>query len=628
MDQEHSGANMSPPQGLPSRYRILRQLGAGGMGAVYLAMDSNLDKKVALKVLSTMLLEENLELLQRFQREARAAAKLSNESLVTVLDFGLTPSGQPYLVMDYVRGPTLQERIQEQGSLSESETAEIISSLAGALSHAHSKGVVHRDLKSSNIVMTKRDDGREYPVLIDFGISVLLDQHSDEPALTRTNALVGSPLYMSPEQIRGSRADERSDIYSLGCVMYECLSGSPPFRGATAMDTMNMHQAMEVPALELEPKEMNAILRKALSKERSDRYQSMEEFRDALESIAYSNLEPISEPAVFPIEAQSKQPFSISLPIAALVILMGISVCYLLVKSLQPVPEGKLRTSMDTADAAATDKIEDHLNNPKTGRLSVKKLSAHELTYMLDVEQNLRDGRVDLSGFRINPNHFSILGKRKFIANINFKGAQFTDQRAFSRLNDLLLSSLTLRESNVDDIGIETIAKFRYLAELDIEACERLTEKSYGSISTIAKLKNLQIGGDNVKNSAFIEIAKIKDLNSLTVNLARNVSADGLKHLSGMSLSRLRLDRNKKLNADCLETISTLSSLRSLVLTDVPLAEHKEEFFECLKKLDQLDYLELKRTGIKRREMKDYHKAHPKCKLKVESIDELLDVDR
>lgn len=626
--QEHTGADVSPPQGLPSRYRILSQLGAGGMGAVYLALDSNLDKKVALKVLSTMLLEENPELIQRFQREAKAAGMLSNESLVTVLDFGLTPSGQPYLVMDYVSGPTLQERIQEKGSLSVSETVEIISSLAAALDHAHSKGVVHRDLKSSNIVLAKRDDGEEYPVIIDFGISVLLDKHSDEPALTRTNAIIGSPLYMSPEQIRGQRADERSDIYSLGCVMYECLSGNPPFRGATAMDTMNMHLEMELPALELESEEFEAVLKKSLSKERSERYQSMEEFREALESLVSIESESTDEPTELQSVTDRRRRPAISLKIFVLVTIMGAAVCFLLIRSLQPVPEGKLRTSIDTIQSVTPADIDKHMHDTGTRLQEVTELSPQELTNILDVAQKRNDGRVELSGYRIRPSLLSMIAKRKFIANINFKGAQFTDQRAFSRLKDLLLSSLTLRESNVDDIGIETIAKFRYLAELDIEACERLTEKSYGFISTISKLKNLQIGGDNVKNSAFVEIAKIKDLNSLTVNLARNVSADGLKHLSGMSLQRLRLDRNKNLKADCLETISTLSSLRSLVLTDVPLAEHKKEFFECLEKLDQLDYLELMRTGIKEADMKDYHKEHPDCELKFGLEDDIVDAFR
>ncbi|MEZ4489456.1 MAG: serine/threonine-protein kinase [Cyanobacteriota/Melainabacteria group bacterium] len=625
MDQKHSGNNIGPPQGIPHRYQILKQLGAGGMGAVYLALDSNLDKKVALKVLSTMLLEENLALLQRFQREAKAAAKLSNKSLVTVLDFGLTPSGQPYLVMDYVSGPTLQERVQEQGSLSASETAEIISSLAAALSHAHAKGVVHRDLKSSNIVMTKRDDGEEYPVIIDFGISVLLDKHSDEPALTRTNAIVGSPLYMSPEQIKGSRADERSDIYSLGCVMYECLSGSPPFRGATAMDTMNMHLEMELPPLELESEELEAVLKRSLSKERSNRYQSMEEFHQALESPAYPESELIIEPTVLASEKVNKQRFTISLPILVLVVLVGTVVSFFLMNSLSPVTDKRLRTSKDTPDAIPSNAIEEHLNHPQSGLLSVKRLSAHELTYMLDVERNLKDSRVDLSGFKINPNHLAIIAKRKYIANINFNGAQFTDQRAFSRLQDLKLSTLTLRNSNVDDTGIETIAKLKYLTDLDIEVCDSLTEKSYETISTLSNLKNLQIAGDNVKDSAFAEIAKIKDLNSLTVKLARNVTDDGLKHLSGMPLQRLRLETNKKVGPGCLATISTLSSLRRLYLIDVPLGKHKKEFFECLNKLDKLEKLDLMRTGIKAADMKDYHKEHPNCELKFGLEDDIMD---
>lgn len=626
--QDHTGGNTSLPHGLPHRYRIIRQLGAGGMGAVYLALDTSLDKKVALKVLSTMLLEENPELIQRFQREAKAAGMLSNEGLVTVLDFGLTPSGQPYLVMDYVGGPTLQERVKELGKLSPSEAIEILSALAGALGHAHSKGVVHRDLKSSNIVLAKRDDGEEYPVIIDFGISVLLDNSADQPALTRTNAIVGSPLYMSPEQIRGQRADERSDIYSLGCVFYECLSGDPPFRGATALDTMNMHLERELPPLEMESEDLEEILRKALSKEPSARFRSMNEFREAIESLVSSDSQSMEEPAESQSTLNAKHPIMVNLSIVALLFLAGTGFIYFLASTQKPVEEQELRTSEDTGPAFTLYDVDRHLSSDENGPFATRKITIEELRSMLYMHEKQGKNKINLSRYELDPTLLGILAKNKFIRNADFKGAVFTDQSALSLLKEMHLSTVTLRESNIDDTGFEAICQLRNLTDLDIEACENLTEKSYATLSKLSNLKNLQIGGDNVRDDVFITVAKIKDLYSLTVNLAREVSDDGLKSIAYMPLQRLRLSNNNKIGPASLETISTLSSLKLLDLVDVPLGNSKDELFDCLRKLDKLEALELKYTGITAKDMHEYQKKHPQCKMTFDLDNDLQETHR
>lgn len=627
-NQDHTGGNTSLPHELPHRYRIIRQLGAGGMGAVYLALDTSLDKKVALKVLSTMLLEENPELIQRFQREAKAAGMLSNEGLVTVLDFGLTPSGQPYLVMDYVGGPTLQERVKELGKLSPSEAIEILSALAGALGHAHSKGVVHRDLKSSNIVLAKKDDGEEYPVIIDFGISVLLDSSADQPALTRTNAIVGSPLYMSPEQIRGQRADERSDIYSLGCVFYECLSGDPPFRGATALDTMNMHLERELPPLEMESEDLEAILRKALSKEPSARFRSMNEFHEAIESLASSDSDSMEEPAEPQSTLNAKHPIRVNLSIVALLFLAGTGLIYFLASAQKPVEEQELRTSENTGPAFTLYDVDRHLSSDENGPFATRRITIEELRSMLYMHEKQGKNKINLSRYELDPTLLGILAKNKFIRNADFKGAVFTDQSALSLLKEMNLSTVTLRESNIDDTGFEAISQLRNLTDLDIEACENLTEKSFATLSKLSNLKNLQIGGDNVRDDVFITVAKIKDLYSLTVNLAREVSDDGLKSIAYMPLQRLRLSNNNKIGPACLETISTLSSLRLLDLVDVPLGNSKDELFDCLRKLDKLEALELKYTGITAKDMHEYQKEHPQCKMTFDPDNDLQESHR
>ncbi|MGD9684896.1 MAG: serine/threonine-protein kinase [Candidatus Obscuribacterales bacterium] len=278
---------MESSPSLPERYQILCVLGTGGMGKVLKVRDRSLDKILAVKVLSLELGAEKkgASQLERFQREARAAGRLKHENLVSVLDFGITSENFPYLVMEFIEGPTLKELIaSSNGRLAIDEALDYLRQIASGMASAHSQGVVHRDLKSANIIVTQ---GRVK--IIDFGIARLLDQSGQH--LTRTNVLLGSPLYMSPEQIRSERADERSDIYSFGCLIHECLTGRPPFRGATALETMTMHEKEEPPSLtdDFGPA-IESLARKCLAKSPGARYQTMQAVIEDIEGAGQKGI--------------------------------------------------------------------------------------------------------------------------------------------------------------------------------------------------------------------------------------------------------------------------------------------------------------------------------------------------
>jgi serine/threonine-protein kinase len=270
---------------LDGRYEILSLIGEGSMSHVYKASHSLMQRLVAIKMLKSHL-SSDPAMLMRFQQESKAVGVLSHANIVSIYDCGITSDGQPYLVMDLIEGESLASRLTRQGKLPTEEAIEITSAVASGLAHAHGHGIIHRDVKPSNILLpAKQSTGRTIK-LIDFGIAKLLSL--DDAAvqkLTQSGQLFGSPIYASPEQCMGRELDCRSDIYSLGCVLYEMLSGNKPFDGSTPVEIASKHLTDKPPPLEEsegELKQLNGIVFKCIEKDKTRRFQSVSEFKDAL----------------------------------------------------------------------------------------------------------------------------------------------------------------------------------------------------------------------------------------------------------------------------------------------------------------------------------------------------------
>jgi serine/threonine protein kinase len=241
-----------------------------------------MERMCALKLLHPFLLSDST-MFQRFQYEAKAASNLSHPNIVAMHDFGITNDGKAYLVMDYLEGEDLSTVLERDVFLTEPQAREIFRQALAGLDHAHSKGVIHRDLKPSNLFLIPQTDGSVLVKLVDFGIAKITDSGSAAQNLTRTGEVFGSPLYMSPEQCSGKSLDARSDIYSLGCLMYEALSGRRPLVGESALETMHMHikempltLSQAAPKLEVSPQLENAVM-KCLCKRADDRFSSVAE---------------------------------------------------------------------------------------------------------------------------------------------------------------------------------------------------------------------------------------------------------------------------------------------------------------------------------------------------------------
>jgi serine/threonine protein kinase/lipopolysaccharide biosynthesis regulator YciM len=278
-----------------SQYLILEKLGEGGMGVVYLAEDTVLGRRVAFKSLKNSATPEYNQYKTRFLREARLASTLNHPNIVSIYDYGETADGLPYLVMEYVKGQNLSDLLREH-KLSATEGVAIIKQIARALSEAHAHGIVHRDLKPSNIFVNERSEVK----VLDFGLAKLLDADSyNSKSLssagselftqTREGVFMGTPSYSSPEQLLGSSVDRRSDIFSLGAVFYECLSGQPAFAGKNFAEIC----AQVIKEDPLPPSKVNlsispefdSVALKALSKKAENRYQTVQELIKDLETV-------------------------------------------------------------------------------------------------------------------------------------------------------------------------------------------------------------------------------------------------------------------------------------------------------------------------------------------------------
>lgn len=319
---------------LDHRYQILNPLGSGAMGFVFQAFDTRLNRTVAIKVLSAEL-ELDEEMNKRFAAEAKVASTFSHPNVAAIYDCGLDSEGTPYIVMEFVDGSALDSILKNGNRLRPDDAIKIFKQVAEGLHHAHLKGVVHRDLKPGNVIITKDAAGHKVAKLVDFGLAkVVLGERTTR--LTRTGDVLGTPLYMSPEQITGPDVDARTDIYSLGCLMFHALTGSVPFRGKDALATAHMHVTAPMPEIPLDYTPENhrliAIVKRCMEKKSGDRFASALEVADALASV-HERLPLTSSSSVRPSMTQvtkAPSPVVIGLVILVVTIVLAVGIAVLM----------------------------------------------------------------------------------------------------------------------------------------------------------------------------------------------------------------------------------------------------------------------------------------------------------
>jgi eukaryotic-like serine/threonine-protein kinase len=309
---------------LAGRYEVLRRIGEGGMGAVYEAKHTLIGKRVAVKVLLEKFHAKS-DFVARLLQEARLASSIGHENIVDVTDFGTTDDGRSFVVMEFLDGESLAELERREAPLPIERSLRISRQAASALGAAHAKGIFHRDVKPENLYLIRRGEA-DFVKVVDFGISKAVKPGGDEGAeayrLTHTGLLLGTPLYMSPEQARGDEdLDHRADIWALGVLLYECLTGEVPFRANNYLQIISQvltHEPASPSRLRPElgiPEAVDAVVMRAMEKDRARRYQTMAELERDLERLLAGDqnvgLPPVTGPRPPPRAAPKRWPLVI-----------------------------------------------------------------------------------------------------------------------------------------------------------------------------------------------------------------------------------------------------------------------------------------------------------------------------
>lgn len=520
------------------RYKPISAIGKGNAGAVFLARDRFLGKLVAVKVLHDL----HAELLISFQTEARALAIIKHGNIVELLDFGPTPSGLPYMVLEYFPGITLAQHIQTYGPLKEQIALDVFSRLAEALEMAHSAGIYHRDLSASNLLVRTTDTNDDFDIkLIDFGVAKL--EYSGRNRDTQGKTLAGTPAYMPPDVANGLQYDARSEIYSLGCILFESLTGVVPFSGQTPMETLNMHAQMTPPMLQdvCEERfsiETEAIVSTCLEKNPDDRFQTMASLRSALletrEACAEVNSNVSGQK-----QTREMNPHIALYAVAGLLVLgLATTWFYMTAKNEEASrsqaiqKEIKKQKAKIGGDVAKTefiylgfDEVESSAYKPRftiTGRpVAAERLAAATRVTSLAALKEALDKfpnptYLKLYDCVLNEEMVSFIEQQKTITDLNIRDCRIPTP-LLKRLTSLH-RLLSVRLNHVSG-SRNAILNLRSKQIQNVEVRNGgLDEKAVAILKTLPEAVHIEISKNKLSHQSVKELAKIPSLNSLFID--------------------------------------------------------------------------------------------------------------
>jgi tRNA A-37 threonylcarbamoyl transferase component Bud32 len=492
---------------LDSRYENLGQIGQGGMSVVYKARHRLMNTLVAIKVLHEKLVGDGQH-VKRFQVEAKAAGRLDHHNLIKVLDFGLLSDGSCYLVMDFAEGRSLGDVVRTDGALEIDAALELFLQICSGLQHAHEKGVLHRDLKPSNVIVSN-DDNRIK--VVDFGIAKVQASEDGgfDPKLTATGEVFGSPYYMSPEQCMGQTVDARSDIYSMGCLMYEVVTGKLPLMGANVFETIHkqVHDTAEPLTKYVSGEKANGlsfIVEKTLAKNPSDRYQSFAELTNDLTALTAGR--KLRKGYGLKLSRVSRAQ-SIAVAFAC-ILLLGVIIC-----SLMHVGPFSLPTQPPPAVPAATEPTHD----------TRAELPASELV-KIELEHYKTKGKITVRTPDVLDNSF----------------VQLLAQEA--RGKSLILKG----QPRIDDVGMQAFTNHPAVEVLELDG-SNITDKTLEALTTCPHLHKLTLSNTKVTPDGFKYLAQIPALREVWLADLNLTDQDLEKFPNLPNLHRLKVDYNPKI---------------------------------------------------------------------------------
>lgn len=565
------------------RYKALMKLGNGASGDVYLCRDKVLAKKVAIKTLRQITANE----LVNFQMEAKATSMLMHPNIVKVYDFGANEVGSPYMVMEYIGGKTLQTILEENGSMPWHMTFQLALTVLDALEYAHAAGVLHRDLKPSNILVSEETYESARVSLIDFGVAKVKSMTVHDPTIVQGITLVGTPMYMSPDQSNGHAYDERSEVYSFGCILYECINGQPPFKAATALEILSLHHNAPPPEF-IEnfehpvPEEAKQIVFDCLEKNPDDRFQNAAELKHAIQKVlrkhspdatAYGALQDtglidssIQVQQQIQPEPETGKPASWLVPamvILSIVMLVTAPIIFWS-NAVQQKNEKKEKKQVHNIPEKGTplSKFELYFTVTAPGECTAHSTVTDER--LLNVPSDIY--AIDLSSTNTTNQALKNLSGRKM------RGLKLGRQKLDEETFQLLTSFKDLRElefinSSINDAQLKDLSVLHGLRTLGLESCRGITNASMDTIVQLwPELDSLVVSESGMTASGLKSISRLKKLKHLGI---AGIKLDGgvIDNLLALPLRTLDLSSTDS-RIDMVEKLVDLKSLRMLELTN------------------------------------------------------------
>lgn len=589
------------------RYQIIDLLGKGGMGEVYRAHDIVLNIDVAVKVLPSSLAELGAA---RLQREAIALAKLNHPNIARVLDFSQTKDNSPYMVMEYLNGESLDQTIKRQKVLDLKSAISIFTQICRGLDFAHSTGVIHRDLKPSNIMVIDTD-GKLQIKILDFGIAKVTTENQ---RLTSTGVLVGSPLYMSPEHAEGIADKPPSDIYSLGCLMFECLTGVPPLKGANALETMSFHRSLAPPLIsdivpELNyPKELIELVDQCLRKPPEYRWQTAKEVEERLNEISqFIETGKIKSKEPLPtLEAAPKPKISqttLALTGVSLIILAVLgSGIYAIInlphteRNTTPMTKVELQEKKAQIERESLFKEDDisyspkgdgniHIKPPTTIRDDDFKQISKGTAFFLTSSDATGRGFYDITKLplstisidkgQIEDKYCDAFTRFPLLGCLKVDSPKLTDKGVELISKQTPLKSLNLISNNITDLGISYLTKLKNLESLSIGSVA-ISPKSLIYLVPLNQLQSLRLAGVKFDEEFGHGIEKLKHLTIFALCTPESLKPSDWKFLANTKISTLKLE-NMKVDNNHIAQILKAPNLEEIELNNVTLSENAFE---------------------------------------------------
>jgi serine/threonine-protein kinase len=576
---------------LAEQYEFLEEIGSGGIGIVYKARHRLLNQIVAIKTLRANSMNQASQ--KRFEQEAKLISSLDHRGIVRLRDFGTTESGQLHMVLDYVAGQSLAEAVNWHGTFSIADSLEIIIQICDAMQYAHKNSILHRDIKPSNIMFERTESGLEIKVL-DFGIAKVLDLTASESAsLTKTGEIFGSPLYMSPEQALGKKLDERSDIYSLGIVMYEILSGSPPFAGLNVIDTISNQISRQVPALSTVdksiPPEIDAVVSKALAKSPEDRFQSMSDFKRALLDVKSGKKNLILN------TTDEKQNQKLNTKKFELKIII-VSTCIILLSIGFLIMLVTRKEEISATDKALSNISAVYDTDTIIGTVSAKKTATADATAKELIQRHIGDKFVDLSNLLLSDSGLSPFKECKVTEQIRFRGDTLTGP-GLAYLIHLPLRQLDLYGTSITDRSLSEIKNMKHLQELNLSHTD-ITDAGLDQLVGLPQLKRLSLKSVPVSDRGIDALAKIKKLECLNLKYNASITAKGMEKLANMPVLReLRIRKSHIIGDLQLIGLKSSKNIKILDLKEDPNVTDKTISNLLKTNIEQLNISETQVTG-------------------------------